>query len=167
MQPEQVREMLDNYRQFQGRCEYLELYIRQMRDDIEALTHDVAEGLALSGSRELDGMPHGTTVSNPTERMGVMLASGYMPPEVAEIEKKITEATAELKGKRQAVLYVEAWIKGLPFKKRWIIEHQIFDKMTYAEMISVYRDEIGDWCSKDSLRRLSKEALAAVYEIAR
>lgn len=81
MQPEQVREMLDNYRQFQGRCEYLELYIRQMQDDIEALTHDVAEGLALSGNRELDGMPHGTTVSNPTERMGVMLASGYMPPE--------------------------------------------------------------------------------------
>jgi len=114
----------------------------------------------------MDGMPHGTTVGNPTERIALMLATGYTTEDVIELQGNIEKLEAEYCQKKIVVRFVEAWLKGLTEKERWMIERAMFDGMTYREINAKYREAYGDSCSKDLLRRLKKDALAKIYEMA-
>lgn len=167
MLPEQAKEMLRNYRASLGRCKHIEVEIERLRREAERIGRDVAADVATNSGAQPDGMPRGTAVGNPTERMGLMLASGYKPDAIVEIEAEIAELEAELGQKRITVRFVEAWMQGLTLKQRWMVEHQFFDGMSYAQMNPLYRKEFGEPCSKYTLRRLSKEALSSVFEMAK
>ena len=42
-----------------------------------------------------DGMPHGTTVGNPTERIAFMLLCGHITQDISDIRKEIREMEEE------------------------------------------------------------------------
>lgn len=167
MMPEQAREMLKNYKAHLGRCKHLELTISYLKREAERLRDGLAADVATNSGAQPDGMPRGTVVGNPTERLGLMLASGYMSDDLREIEAKIGELQSELGQKLITVQFVDAWMQGLPMKQRWMIERQCFDEMTYAQMNPLYRKEFDEPCSRDTLRRLSRDALASIYEMAK
>ena len=62
---------------------------------------------------------------------------------------------------------MDAWLKGLNRKERWVIERIFFDGMTYREINGQYREIYGEPCSKDSLRRLKNTALEKIYQMAK
>ena len=106
-------------------------------------------------------------MGNPTERIAIMLATGIMTDDIAAMNKEIAALEAEHREKSLVVYFVQAWLKGLSAKERWMIERCYFDEMTYREINARYREEYGENCSKDLLRRLKKDALAKIFEMAK
>lgn len=166
MLPEHAYKMLEEYKINLGRCEYLKAYIEQMRLEIADWRSTLSADLIEGSSQSNDGQPHGTTVGNPTERIGLMLASGFAPDDLRQMEKELTSLQREYGEKFITVSFVESWLRGLTEKERWIIEQQIFEGMTYRELNQRYRQTFGDECSKDKLRGLRKTALDKVYSMA-
>ncbi len=68
--------------------------------------------------------------------------------------------------KLPTVIFVEAWLKGLTEKERWIVEVQIIDRMTWNNVIAQHQSKYGTQMSKDTLKRLKNRALAKIYQMA-
>ncbi len=167
MLPERAEKMLIEYRRNVGRCASLEVAISELRDKIVQRKAAMISELAGPGSQRLDGMPQNPTPGNPTERAALLAASGYIPEDVALMEREVEEKEAEAGRLRISVRFVEAWLNGLTSRERWIIESQLIDGATYRELNFLYRKQFGEECSKDSLRRLKREAMKKIYEMAR
>lgn len=166
MLPERAEQMLKDYKPCVGRCGYLRKAIAEAQADIDAWKRSLTADLVNSGGVNMDGMPHGTSVGNPTERMGLMLATGYEPADLKEAEKRLEEMTNELREKEMIVVFVEAWISGLTEREKWLIERLYFEKQTYAEIITAYRTVYGITTNKDGIRRTRKTTLEKIYAMA-
>jgi len=166
MLPERAEQMLKEYKACVGRLGYLRKAIPEAEADIEAWRHSLAADLANSGGVNMDGMPHGTSVGNPTERMGLMLATGYEPADLKAAEKRLAEMTTELREKEMVVVFVEAWVSGLTSREKWLIERIYFEQQTYSEIITAYRAEYGTATNKDGIRRAKKQTLEKIYAMA-
>lgn len=166
MTPESVDKMLSEYKTCMGRCNHLTLQIEAYSKEIERFKKLSAENLAYSSGNTEEGMPHGTSVGNPTERMGIMLASGYEPPEMVELIRVRDELQKELDIKIVLLQFVVAWLGGLTEKEKWMIEGKVFEGKTYNEMILGYKTKFNENCSRDKLRELRKSAMKKIYEMA-
>lgn len=166
MLPERAEEMLKDYKACYGRCGYLREALEALRMDEKAMMAEHRDDLITGTAKPPDGMPHGTTVGNPTERIAFMLLCRHITQDISDIRKEIREMEEEYAEKRLVVVFVEAWLSGLAAKERWMIERCYFDGMTYREINARYREEYGEGCSKDLLRRLKKDALAKIYKMA-
>ena len=166
MLPERAEQMLKDYMPFVGRCDSLRVMVRSLKREIDLRMAEMALDNGI-GAQNLDGMPHGTTVGNPTERYALMFVSGYVPEDVKQLRQTIEQCEAEIREKEITVMFVDAWLKGLTAKERWMIESVYFNRMSYNEINPRYREEYGESCSKDSLRRIKKEALAKIFEMAK
>ena len=137
MQKESVDLMLGNYREYTARCEFLEQEIQEL----ERIAADLRRTMmtdALSGSQNLSGMPHGTSVSSPTERIAIKFADGYVPDYIVDIEKEIASKKDELRRKTPTVVFVTAWLKGLSEKERFVIESKTIGGAFWRELIYAY-----------------------------
>lgn len=166
MQPEKAEEMLLKYKEHKGRCGFLRRAIAEVETDIQQWRANLASDLVNSGGVNMDGMPHGTTVSNPTERMGLMLAAGYVPEGLTEAERRLKRMKDELREKETALAFVESWLQGLTERESWLIEEIYFEKRIYAEVITEYRKKYGIPTNKDGIRRAKKKALEKIFAMA-
>lgn len=166
MTPERAEQMLQEYKPFLGRCNYLRTAISLIELDLAKKREGLAADLATNSASPPDGMPRGSKVGNPTERLGMMLAGGYETEDMQSLQELKHSYETELAEKSITVVLVQGWLEGLPMKQRWMIERQIFDCMTYAEINPLYRQTFEESCSKDTLRRLRKDALASVHKMA-
>ena len=80
---------------------------------------------------------------------------------------------AELKETRQeheqryfTVLFVSAWLNGLPERERWIVEHQVIDGEYWKEVVCKFKTAFQEETSKDSLKRLKQRAMEKIYQMA-
>ena len=166
MMPARVDEMLAAYKECVGRCKYLELQIKLYNSDIISLEREAVKNLAYASGNGEQGMPRGSSVGNPTERMGIMLASGYEQPELKEKRNELNEMMDEYREKMLVVHFVGAWLEGLTEKERWMITGKTFEGKTYRELIVDYRSRYGENCSRDKLRELRKAAMKKIYDMA-
>lgn len=166
MSPSKVDSMLKEYRLFVGRCGHLAMEIARLEQQIQYERSQIAEDLASISHAPMTGMPHGSGVTNPTEKSGLMLASGYTPPHIVEMEQELSKLRQEYNEKYPTVLFVGAWLKGLTDKERWIVEQQVIDAIFWKEVVSRFRTAFGEDCSKDSLKRLKQRALDKIYRMA-
>ena len=116
---ERVDEMLKTYRFEVGRCGHLEKDMELLRREIERDKASIVSDLVGPGAQEITDMPRGTTVGNPTEKYGLMLASGWIPEEIREKEARLGELLAEYEERKETVDYVQSWLSGLSERERW------------------------------------------------
>jgi len=166
MRREKVDEMLKAYRFEVGRCGHLETEINRLRKEIDLCRSSLAEDAASIQSQQLTGMPHGTTVSSPTERIGIMLASGWQPEYLGSMEAELRRLEDEYSERHFTVLFVSSWLQGLSERERWIIEHQVIDGEYWKDIATAYKLAYSEECSKDSLKRLKLRAMSKIYEMA-
>lgn len=167
MMPEKAEEMLKLYKPYLGRCGYIKGALEALHEEERIMVADHRDDLLNGTAPPPDGMPRGSTVGNPTERVAMMLVTGHVTDDITEIRREIRKLEAEYQEMHFVLLFVEAWISGLPAKERWMIERSYFDGMTYREINAQYRAQFGGDCSKDSLRRLKRDALDKIYEMAK
>lgn len=163
MRREKVDEMLKAYRFEVGRCGHLETQIMQLKREIDLCKKYIPEELASIQPQQLTGMPHGTTVSSPTERSGILLASGWQPEYISAMEAELKSLEEEYSERQFTVLFVSSWLQGLTDRERWIVEHQVIDGEYWKDVAAAYRSVYSDECSKDSLKRLKQRAMDKIY----
>lgn len=166
MLPDRVDEMLRNYREYLGRVLHLERYIVELKQEIEKNKAEALVEAASPGSPNMDGMPHGTIVSQPTERIALQFASGNWPEFVQESMAKLKEAEDEYNEKVGTVIFVDAWLKGLTERERWIIEKQVIDKAPWREVTAMFYREFDSVRSKEGLKYIRDKALQKIYKMA-
>lgn len=166
MRREKVDEMLKAYRFEVGRCGHLEAEISQLEKAIQQATATLDEDVTAVKLQQLSGMPHGSTVGNPTERLGIMLASGWIPEEIREMQDELKETRQEYERRYFTVMFVTAWLNGLPERERWIVEHQVIDGEYWKEVIAKFNAAFQEDASKDSLKRLKQRAMEKIYRMA-
>lgn len=166
MTQERVLQMLKSYRFEVGRCGHLIAEIRVLERDIERQKADMVETLASPKPQQLTDMPHGTQIGNPTEKFGLMLASGYETPEIEAMRAKVVELSAEYDERSDVVNHVSSWLAGLDERGRWVVEAQVIDGVTWREIISRYRQHFGDDASKDTLKRVRDRSMQTIYRMA-
>lgn len=163
---ERVDEMLKTYRFEVGRCGHLRKDIEVLVSDIERAKRGLASDLVGPGAQEITDMPKGTTVGNPTEKYGLMLAGGWVSDEIREMENKLAEMQAEYTERKKTVDYVESWLNGLSERERWMVETQVIDGVIWREVLAQYQEKFGEYRSKDTLKRLRDRAMDLIYDIA-
>lgn len=163
---ERVDEMLKTYRFEVGRCGHLKKDIEILTMDIEKAKRGLAADLVGPGAQEITDMPRGTTVGNPTEKYGLMLAGGWVSDEVRDMENKLGELTAEYTERKKTVDYVESWLNGLSERERWMVETQVIDGVIWREVLMQYQEKFGEYRSKDTLKRLRDRAMDLIYDMA-
>lgn len=158
--------MLKTYRFEVGRCGHLENEIESLKKQIDCEVAGLASDLSGPGAQVITDMPRGTTVGNPTEKIGLMLASGWVSDEVREMQAKLGEYEREYAERHKTVEYVDKWLAGLPERERWMVEMQIIDGVIWREIIANYTEKFGEYRSKDTLKRIRDRALDMIIDMA-
>lgn len=164
---DRVEEMLKSYRYAVGRCGHIAQEIKTLRAQYATEKHDVLVAIASPKPQQITDMPHGTTVGNPTEKHGLMLASGYASEEMKELEAAIAKLEDEYYANRAITEYVESWLKGLNERERWIVETQVIDGVFWRDVGVQYAARFGESVSKDTLKRIRDKAMEKIYSIAK
>lgn len=163
----QVDDYLAQYRECVGRVGYLTLNIPVMRVEIQRIKDNLVANAALETPQHEEGMPHGSGVGNPVEKIVLKYADGFTPEEVKEAEKELRSAERELENKQRVVLCVDAWLKGLNEREAWIINHKVIDSdYSWREVIVMYRLQYGEEYSRDALKRIKDRAMEKIYRFA-
>lgn len=166
MTQENVDAMLKDYKFALGRCGHLEAEMQKIERQIEAAKNDRAADLAAVKPQQITDMPHGTQVGNPTEKFGLMLASGWESDFIKDLQKRHAELMAQQLGYKLTVAYVDSWLSGLSERERWIVEQQIIEARFWREIQTDYSRHFEEICSKDTLKRLRARALEKIYKMA-
>ena len=165
MLPKRAEQMLRDYKKRVGRCGFLRKTIAEAEADIAMWEKHLADDM-VGGAQNLDGMPHGTTVGNPTERIALKLATGYEPDDLKEARLRLEQMRAELREKEMEVVFVEAWLDGLTDRERWLIERIYFQGYTFNEAAKAYGDAFGIYMSRDGIRRMKRRCVDKIAEMA-
>ena len=165
MQRETVDEMLTKYKEYAARVAYLDEMIRQTEHLCESLHHNVIEN-TVSITQVITDMPRGTTTGDPTGKLGALLADGYTPDYIKQVENDLMSMKIELRSKETVVICVNAWLLGLNPREKFVIEHKIIAGMYWREMVPLYKNEFGEDYSRQGLKRIKKYAMEKIYRIA-
>lgn len=165
MLPEQVDEMLKNYREYTGRCRFIDLEIQRLEREIEKRKRDAVQDLVLPG-RSLDGMPRGNRIVSPTESAGMRLADGYVPEDVPLLQEQIKRLKREREEKSMTLHFVDAWLSGLNDKERWVIDKHVLQNIPWRETELLYSKVYGEFISKYTLKRVQKNGMEKIYSFA-
>jgi hypothetical protein len=168
MEQEHIIRLLNAYKGNVGRCEYIQAKIRELARDIERAKGASAEDLAGPAPMSAEYTGRFDYIADSiTARAGISLADGYTSGYAQELEREATRLQEEYETKSGTICNVEAWMKGLGRKHAWIIERFYFDGLTYAEIGFAAKAEFGAEYSKYVLRRMRREALDKICEMAR
>ena len=162
-----VEMMLAKYSMSFGRKSYLERAIQVLEIEIDAWKRCLVDEATSLGGQNMDGMPHGTTVGNPTERIAMMLMNGYEPGGLAAAEEELRQMKEELAEAELVVTFVDAWMSGLTAREKWLIEQLYFNGKTYSEVAREYTEKYGNQTSRESVRRMRKLTVEKICEMAK
>ena len=166
MTPKEVDKLLKEYRTHLGRCKHLEVLIPVLEAEIERMKKNlVEETVSLKGALP-DGIPHVTSLSNPTQALGILIASGFQPEHLVARESELKAAREEYSVKLLCINFVNAWLQGLSSRERWVIEKHVIDSLTWNEVIIEYEYTFRESRTKRSLQITKKLAMKKIYDYA-
>ena len=140
-----VRRRLQRWAKLGERIDGLRAMIRAIQDDIN--------GVGDLKSQNLDGMPHGTTVGQPTELAAlqrIALRESYRA-RLEELEQQIQEADRLRESLEEAVTYL------MP-EEAFVINRHYRDGKTY-EQVAEEQD-----CDVSTVKRRERRAVALIAE---
>lgn len=164
MEPERVDEMLSKYREHSARYAALCNEIADLEALLESMRRTVVQD-TVSTTSVVTGMPRGTITSDPTGRLGTLLASGAMPAHIRELEDELLTLRQEADTAHATVRYVDSWLLALNEKQAFIVRRKL-DGLQWREIVYDYTKEFGTEYSKNGIRKIYKSALCKIYKAA-
>lgn len=161
-----VDDALKTYMGDKARAEHLSLEIAELERRIKTAVSNLAEDEAGPRAQRITDMPHGTGVGNPTEELGIKLASGWLPPEVKEMQGELKSFQFEYSDLMLKVRFVDAWMGALSERERWMVEHQCMRNEFWRDVLCDYEKTFGGYATKETLKRLRANAFKQIYGIA-
>lgn len=166
MSPEAVDKMLARYMAHKARCEFLESYIAELREILRSARATMRADAA-NGVQVISGMPHGSGTSDPTGRYGLLFAEGWMPEDMKEVEAEIQARERELRLKMVTVTLTQKILSVLTDKESMLVEGKDLQGLSWRELGEKYRAAWGVEVSRDTLRRMYRDAKQKMYEVAK
>lgn len=167
MRMEDICETLRLHRQSIGKRDLLQIEIAEAEETLKIMQRTVAEDVAAPGAQNVTGMPKGNMVGNPTERLGLMLASGDAPRHIAQLKTDIAELKRELHDLTIRINRVAAWLAGLSERESWVITGHMVNGLTWCDMANEYQRRYGQPRTRRSLQRLKRQALRKIAQMAK
>lgn len=165
MTRERADAMLAGYREDKARAEYLATEIGALTRLRDGLQSNIVEA-EISITAPMTGMPHGGKISDPTARLGDMLADGITPQSLRDLTDEINQLGNERERRMYNVSCVNAWMDGLTDRERFVAEHKVLGGETWRETIAVYNERYGVVYSKQGLKNVLTGAMLKIYRIA-
>ena len=161
-----VDEALKTYVADKARAGHLALEIADLERRVAVAKAQLAGDEAGPRAQVISDMPHGTTVGNPTEELAVKLASGWLPPEIKEMQNELEAEKAEHGRLSGRVQYVETWLSALTEREGWVVLHQYSGGETWHNVMADYQRQYGEYLSKETLKRMRASGFRKVYRTA-
>ena len=161
-----VDEAVKSYAQDKARTAHLAVEIAELERRISTAVRNLAGDEAGPKAQKISDMPHGTSVGNPTAQLAEKLASGWLPPEVKEMQGELAKVKVEHQKTSVKVKYVEAWMAGLSERESWIVKHKYIQNEFWREVLEGYEREFGGYVTKDTLKWLRGKAFKSMYKAA-
>lgn len=161
-----VDEAIKTYVSDKARAEHLALEIDELDKRIKMAVTHLAEDEASPKAQKITDMPHGTSVGKPTEELAVKLASGWLPPEVKEMQSEMKSFQFEYSDLMLKVRFVDAWMGALTDRENWILRHQVMRNEFWRDVLDDYSKQFGGYATKETLKRLRANAFKQIYGIA-
>lgn len=160
-----VMECLANYREYSARCDYLRREIPRLETLVQQLRNDVVDN-EVHITQVISDMPRGSSTSDPTGKLGTKLAIGYEPKYIAEIEEEIKEKKSELKFKDITVWSVEAGLKSLTPKERYLVERKYIYEDFWRNIVEGFNNTFSEgYNNKDTLKRILDKGLETMERV--
>lgn len=166
MQREQVKRMLESYRQCRARRDSLALEIelaeRQLAEARERMTED-----AVLPGRDMAFIPGGGT-GDPTARMAVKFASGYQPRYILEMAGDVRRMRDEMRECEAVCRCVEAWRGVLNDRELLVIDKHVIGGESYADVLEAFARQFPATAltSLDGVKCVNKRAISKIYAAA-
>lgn len=164
MSPERLAEIMRKYRTNKHRCAYLSTQIGMLERFLQQCQADMI-GDMISMSQAITGMPHGTTVGDPTGRLAMDIESGKVSQFVREIETDITTQKMEMQKLYPDIKTVEIVLDSMNDRERRLIEMKMIDDFSWPEILGEMNRVYNNSYSKRSLQRLLDRAVEKANEI--
>lgn len=164
MSPQQLTEILKNYKSTRARVAYLQSQLEMLDRFLRKCRGEMIED-QVSMSQAITGMPHGTTVGDPTSRLALDIASGKITPFIKQIQEEIVKVQAELQKIAPDVRTVELILEAVNERERLVLEMKMIDELSWAEILDRMNRKYNNSYSKRSLQRLLDRAVDKAYEI--
>lgn len=162
-----VDEALRTHIDDKARASHLAIEIEELERRINTAVRQLASDEAGPRAQVITDMPHGTDVGNPTEELGIRLASGWMPPEIKEMRAQSETLKCEYNILAMRNRYVDAWLGVLTERENWVMLHQYMRQEYWRDILDDYTRQFGQYASKDTLKRMRDRALQQIYTVAR
>ena len=159
----QIDELLAAHKKNAARAGYLRAQIAQL----EMAIREIESSAADISARALNGMPHGSGISDPTARKAIGLASGIQDGDIGFFQRAIADYRRQLGVIEIEMEFVQAWLTVLNAREKWVVENQLIAQLTWREVIEGYNAYFGDDANKDRLKKVKARAREKIYEIAR
>ena len=164
MSPQRFDELLSNYRSMKARYAYLNSQIVMLERYLAICEGEMIED-KVSMSQAITGMPHGTTVGDPTGRLAMDIASGEVSVFVKQILEDMERVKAEIGKIEPDLKAVEIVLKALGERELAVMEMKMMDNMSWSEILESMNNRYSNSYSKRSLQRLLERATDKAYEI--
>lgn len=165
MQAEKVDEFLEKYHEYAARCSFLEKEIKELSRLVDELKSRIIED-NVNVTPSLTGMPRGSGISDPTGRLGTLVADSFTPDYIAAIENEISDKRREYNEKITVVIFVDSWLEVLTKRERYVIENKILCGMFWRELVRGYKEVFGEDYSKQGLKKIRDRAVEKIKRVA-
>ena len=166
MEREKVLEILNRYAMYCARREYLLC----RHDELLAMRNDLKRSAVEDAVHITQGYGSGGgsgRISNPTERLAIMFASGEVPDTVRDVEAAAEECEDEIREIVPVIRSVDAWMKCLSDRERLVVEYKEVRGETWTEVLKRYEATFpGEIFSKRALRCKRDQAITRICDVA-
>ena len=163
MSPKRFDELLSNYRSMKARYAYLNSQIVMLERYLAICEGEMIED-KVSMSQAITGMPHGTTVGDPTGRLAMDIASGEVSVFVKQIREDMERIKAEIGKIEPEMKVIEIALQALGERELAVMEMRMMDDMSWPEVMFSMNKRYGNVYAKRTLQRLLDRAKEKAYE---
>jgi len=164
MKPEQIEEMLGKYRVQKARYALLRSRLDELERILRVCENSMVSDL-ISLSQAITGMPHGSSVGDPTGRLAINLTTGTVSDFVKQVREEIMVVTQEAARLMEDLRVADIVISAMTEREREVIEMKIMSGMDWGEVLSEMNRRHSNSYSKRTLQRLYSRAIERAEEV--
>ena len=162
MSPKRFDELIGQYRSMKARYAYLMSQMAMLERYLAICEGEMIED-KVSMSQAITGMPHGTTVGDPTGRLAMDIASGEVSVFVKQIREDMERIKAEIRNIEPELKVIEISLQALSERELAVMEMKMMDDLSWPEVLFSMNKRYNNAYSKRTLQRLLDRATDKVY----
>ena len=159
-----IEGLLHDYRVTKARYAYLRARLDMLAEVLSKCEAEMVSD-CMSMSQAITGMPHGSSVGDPTCRLAIDIASGKKSEFVKQIQAEIDDTQREAARLMEDLRVADIVISSMTDREREVVELKIMDDRDWDDVLLEMNKRHNNSYSKRSLQRLYSRAMDKAEEV--